>query len=61
VICKHVSIKAPRYGSSSECSNCGLPIIFTGERWEWEYGIDRNKVRKMRTAYDIDRATGKYS
>jgi len=56
-LCQHISIKAPKYGSTDDCASCKLPIIFDGKRWVWELGIDRNKVRKMRRAYNIDQLT----
>lgn len=61
MICQHISIQTARYGASSTCSNCDQPIIFDGDRWQWEFGIARDKVSKMRRAYGIDRATGKHS
>lgn len=55
MICQHISINAKRYGASSTCSNCQQPIIFDGNRWVWEFGVDRRKVAKMRRAYSVDR------
>lgn len=61
MLCQHLSIMNPRYGAESTCANCQLPIMFDGERWRWLYDIDSSKARRMRTAWRIDRLTGKHS
>lgn len=58
--CSHITYKREATGSESECSNCHLPIIYTGKKWVWLYEIGASKVRALRKAYEIDRATGKH-
>lgn len=59
-ICHHSSIHAQHYGAISKCISCRGPIIFDGTAWRWLFGIDHSKVRKMRTAWEMDELSGKH-
>ena len=54
-ICNHISIKRKTLGQESECLNCKLPIIFTGEKWEWQYSMIPKKLSDLRTHFWLNR------
>lgn len=57
--CRHVSIQTRAKGNQSTCIECKLPIIFTGEKWEWEQSLDPRKIDKLKKIYLVNMITSR--